>query len=368
MLEISPLIAIVMALAVTAGVLPMVIRLGVKVGAVDRPGGRRVHRGEIPRLGGVAIFLGIGTGVGAALILAGRAGTLVQPTQFEWYGPALGMLIVFAGGLLDDVFQYSAQTKFAIQVVGAAAAVVGGMIIPAVTVPGVGLLDLSWFGPVAAFGWILLVTNAMNLIDGLDGLAAGIALIIAITMAAVAGLNGQFAMVVCSCALAGAMVGFLVFNFNPARVFMGDSGSQFIGFFIAVLSIRGSQKGPTAIAITVPLMVLGLPLLDLGTTVARRLFRREAAAGAPLGLRALLRRIAHPDREHLHHNLLDHGLSPRRAVVALYAVTTMFALAAYLSVAYHNVLIALGTLFMSVTCVAAIKLLRTAGKHVQRTE
>lgn len=346
--------AFAVALVVSAGMLPWVIRLATRLGVVDRPGGRRTHRGLVPRLGGIAIALGVGSGIAAALILGKRAFTVVQPEQYPWYGPALGLFIVFAGGLLDDIRQYSAGKKLMIQLLATAVAVAGGVRIDGVTLPGFGIVELGVFGSIAAFAWILLVTNAMNLIDGMDGLAGGLAFITAATLAAISSLNGQFAMVVCSFALAGAVLGFLVFNFNPARVFMGDGGSQFLGFFIAILSIRGCQKGPTAIAISVPLMILGVPLLDLGTTIARRV--RKRGVPGPSGILGLVRRVSQADREHLHHNLLAHGLSPRRAVAMLYGVAGLFALSAYLSVASSSIALAAAILALSVVCVAAIKL------------
>lgn len=365
MTYIHALMALLVAAIVTMGLLPAIIRWAPHLGAVDRPGGRRVHRGSVPRLGGVAIVLGLGTGVATALITAQRVQTLSQAEQYSWYGPALGMVVVFIGGVLDDVFQYSARTKLAIQVVACSLAVIGGTTIDAVSLPGLGTVGLGVLGPIAAFAWILAVTNAINLIDGLDGLAGGLAFIVAVTIAAIAALNGQFAMVVCSFALAGALLGFLVFNFNPASVFMGDGGSQFLGFFIAVIALRGSQKGPTVIAITVPLLLLGLPLLDMATTIARRAGRETATSGWSVG--ALIRRVSRADREHLHHNLLDQGLSPRRAVIALYLVAVMFALSAYLSVATKSLPVALLSLCLSVGCVAAIKVRHAAVRRSNPT-
>lgn len=341
------------ALLVAAGSLPAIMRFALRLDAVDRPGGRRLHTGHIPRLGGIGIFLGVGAGVGMALILGKRAVTLAQPEQYGWYGPALGMLIVFLGGVLDDVRQFSPRTKFFIQTAGALVAVMGGTRIDAIAAPWIGTVELGWLGGLAALAWLLLTTNAMNLMDGLDGLAGGLAFIVAATLAAISGLNGQFAMVVCSFALAGAVLGFLVYNFEPARVFMGDGGSQFLGFFVGIVAIRSSQKGPTAIAILVPLLALGLPLLDLGTTIARRALR--PGENGNRSVFDVVRRVTRADRGHLHHNLLEQGLTPRRAVLALYAVAVMFAVSAYLSVATKSLPVALLTLTISVGCVVAIK-------------
>jgi UDP-GlcNAc:undecaprenyl-phosphate GlcNAc-1-phosphate transferase len=353
-------------LLVSATILPAVIRLAHRVGAVDRPGGRRVHDGEIPRLGGIGIFVGFIGGVGAALLVAGRAHSIGQASEHQWYGAAVGACVIFAAGMLDDLFDFRPAAKFGLQVVAAVIAVSSGVTVDAMTVPFVGSVELGVFGPVAAIGWILLVTNAINLVDGLDGLAGGIALIVTTTMAFVALAMGRFGVVILALGLAGALVGFLRYNFSPARIFMGDGGSQFLGFTLAVISIRGSQKGAAAVAIMVPLLALGLPLLDLATTVLRRARSRGDDAGAsPL---AMLRRIARADRKHLHHNLLDLGWHPRKAVLVLYLIAALFALSGYLSLIQKSLPLAGLTIVLSVGAVVAIKLLLGDRRDRRRDE
>jgi UDP-GlcNAc:undecaprenyl-phosphate GlcNAc-1-phosphate transferase len=206
----------------------------------------------------------------------------------------------------------------------------------------------------------------MNLIDGLDGLAGGIAVIVTATIASVALTMDRWGVVVLALALAGSLLGFLRYNFSPARIFMGDGGSQFLGYTLALISIRGSQKGATAVAILVPLLVLGLPLMDLATTVVRRARNNgtDKSHAGPLGL---VRRIAQADREHLHHNLLDLGFHPRRVVLTLYLIASLFALSAYLSVAYKSLSVAGLILAFSVGAVLLIKLTLNGSRRRSRT-
>jgi UDP-GlcNAc:undecaprenyl-phosphate GlcNAc-1-phosphate transferase len=358
------------AVIVSGAVLPAVIRAAHRFGAVDRPGGRRVHQGEIPRLGGIGIFLGFVAGVGTSLMVAGRAHGVGNPDEYQWYGAAIGACLIFAAGLLDDLFDFRPAVKFALQVMAAAVAVGSGLTVEAMTIPFLGTVELGILGPVAAMAWILIATNAMNLIDGLDGLAGGIALIVTTTMAFVAVAMGRFGVVILAMALAGALVGFLRYNFSPARIFMGDGGSQFLGFTLAVISIRGSQKGATAVAIMVPLLVLGLPLLDLATTVLRRARSNGEASTGPLDV---VRRIARADRKHLHHNLLDFGWHPRKAVLALYGIAALFALSGYFSLVQKSLPLAGLTMILSIGAVVAIKLLlgeargKRSEKQIERT-
>ena len=355
MLVLEYVMSFGLAMLVSACLLPALIRLAHRTGAVDRPGGRRGHSGEVPRIGGIAIFLGFVGGVGTALLLAGQAESLGEATSgFPWAGAGLGATIVFVAGLLDDFKQFRPRTKFVFQLVGASVAVAFGVSIDALSLPIGGPYVLGVWSPLVTLGWILIVTNAMNLIDGLDGLAGGLALIVTTVMAFVSFALGHFGAAVCAVGLAGALIGFLRFNMNPARVFMGDGGSQFLGFMLAIISIRGSIKGAAAVALTMPLLVLAVPLLDLTMTVARRAWRSETGVR---DLGALVRQIASADREHLHHNLVDLGLSPRRAVLALYLLASIFALAGYLSLARNS--LALAGLLL-VLCVGSVVLVKFA--------
>ena len=336
--------SIIIAMGVTWAVTPLVIRLGAGLGALDLPGGRKLHSAPVPRIGGLAVFIGFAVGLAWAAYLTGSLLTVPQPGVY-WRGlafAAVGLLLV---GLLDDLRGLSFHWKFAAQVAAAIYVWNCGFRIEAISHPFGGDLDLGWMALPLTVLWIVGITNAVNLIDGLDGLAVGIALITTGAVAAIGILRGELGITAASVALAGSLAGFLRYNFNPARIFLGDSGSMFLGFVLAVTSVRGSQKGPTAVAVLVPILVLGLPLLDTGSAVIRRLYRLGRLGHRTEGnaLRYMWRNAEHvflPDRGHIHHRLLDLGLTQRSAVLTLYCVGTVFALAAFALVMLRSVWVA----------------------------
>jgi UDP-GlcNAc:undecaprenyl-phosphate/decaprenyl-phosphate GlcNAc-1-phosphate transferase len=337
------LAAFLVAIGVTWTVTPWVIRLARALGAVDLPGGRKIHRDPVPRIGGLAVFAGFF----AALVFAAQVtgNLLSMPTvSVYWFGlgwAAMGILIV---GLIDDLWGLSFQWKFAAQIVASVFVWFCGFRIELLSHPLGGEIRLGALSLPLTVLWIVGITNAVNLIDGLDGLATGIALITSLSVAVIAYARAELGVTAATVALAGSLVGFLRFNFSPARIFLGDSGSMFLGFVLAVTAVRGSQKGPTAVAILVPLLVLGLPLLDTGLAVVRRLYRLSSHGdGSGARLRYVARNIRHvflPDRAHIHHRLLDLGLSHRRAVLVLYAAGTLFASSAFALVLFNSAWIA----------------------------
>jgi UDP-GlcNAc:undecaprenyl-phosphate GlcNAc-1-phosphate transferase len=234
-------------------------------------------------------------------------------------------------GLIDDLRGLSFHWKFAAQILAGVYAWNCGFLIEKLTNPFGGALDLGWLSLPLTVLWIVGVTNAVNLIDGLDGLAAGIALIITVAVGVLAIVRGDVGLTAASVALAGALSGFLRFNFNPARIFLGDSGSLFLGFVLAVTTVRG-QKGGTAVAILAPLLILGVPLFDTGLAVLRRLYRiGNQGVRTDNALGYMVRNWDHvfrPDRGHIHHRLIDWGMTHRGAVICLYGLGTIFALAA----------------------------------------
>jgi len=321
-------------MGVTWMLTPATIRLARVLGALDRPGTRKVHREPIPRIGGIAVFGGFMAGL---LFAAWGTGTGVDlvPNEFNvyWGGLALaatGMLLV---GLFDDIWGLAFYWKFAAQIAAAVFVWSCGFRIETLTHPLGGTIDLGMLSLPLTVLWIVGITNAVNLIDGLDGLATGIALITSLAVAVIAFARAELGVTAASVALAGSLLGFLRFNFNPARIFLGDSGSMFLGFVLAVTAVRGSQKGPTAVAILVPLLVLGLPLLDTGAAVVRRLYRLglhgAKTDGAFRHVLTNFREVFLPDRGHIHHRLLEVGLSQRWAVLVLYAFGGLFALSAF---------------------------------------
>jgi UDP-GlcNAc:undecaprenyl-phosphate/decaprenyl-phosphate GlcNAc-1-phosphate transferase len=338
------IVTALVAMGVTWTLTPLVIRLAEWLGAVDRPGGRRTHSQPTPRIGGLAVFLGFVAGLAAAAFFTGSLWSLPRVSVY-WRGMVVAATFLLVVGAIDDVRGITFRGKFAAQAVAAAAVWWCGFRIEILSNPFGGPIDLGPLSFPVTVLWIVGITNAVNLIDGLDGLAAGIALITTASVGLLAYVRGEFGVAAASLALAGSLVGFLRFNFSPARIFLGDSGSLFLGFVLAVTSVRGSQKGATAVAILAPLLVLGLPLLDTGLAIVRRMYRltlRGRATGH--ALRYVVRNLDHvfqPDREHIHHRLLDLGFTHRNAVLLLYGIGVLFAAVAYGSVLSQSMLVGL---------------------------
>ena len=299
-------------------VTPVVRRLAQRLGWLDVPGGgRRVHEVAVPRLGGVAVF---GAVMLALAPLPFLDNLVTRSLVGQWQGLVAVLAsstLVFLFGVYDDLTGSSAKWKFVAQ--GAAAVLLyalGGRV-EALTIPFVGSFALP---PVLGFGvtllWVVGISNAFNLIDGLDGLATGASLFAALVMLGVSLVNGHTLVTVISIALVGSLIGFLRYNFNPASIFLGDSGALFIGFLLAALSLTGTQKASTVVAVAIPLMAFALPVIDTGFAVARRF-----VSGKPL---------FEGDREHIHHKLLERGWSQRRVAFVLYGVCAFFGLLALL--------------------------------------
>src|SRR5437763_1880905 len=274
---------------------------------------RHLHVVPLPRLGGVAIFLSFFLSLGIALLISltrpGRDVGGSTATVATILGPGL---LIFLLGVYDDVRDASPYLKFTVQAIAGALLFGGGLRILDLPVL-FGGHQFSWFvGLPLTVLWVLAITNAFNLIDGLDGLAAGSALFSTLVVFVVALLGGSPLVSLLTIALAGAILGFLRFNFNPATIFLGDCGSLFIGFMLSALALEGAQKAPPIIAVAIPVVSFGLPILETLLSVLRRLI-----AGRP---------VFTADREHIHHKLLERGLSHRQVVIVLYAVSALFAL------------------------------------------
>ncbi|MGA3087534.1 MAG: MraY family glycosyltransferase [Terriglobales bacterium] len=274
---------------------------------------RHVHEFPLPRLGGVAIFLAFSATLSLWLGLS-----LIFPRLVEGFAPATLLRIyvpaclIFCLGIYDDIRGASPWLKFAVQAVAATMLFAGGMRV--LDLPLLfGSHTLPWFvGLPLTILWVVAVTNAFNLIDGLDGLAAGSALFSTIVFFVCALVNQSWLASLMSVTLAGAILGFLRFNFNPATIFLGDSGSLFIGFMLSALALAGAEKAPTFVAVAIPVVSFGLPILETALSVLRRLI-----SGRP---------IFTADREHIHHKLLEMGFSHRQVVIVLYAVSAIFAM------------------------------------------
>lgn len=298
---------------------PLVSTASNALGLVDAPGGRKVHSVSVPRLGGVAVACAAALALLAVTPFAALLGTTVA--DLGSIAPILiGGALVFAVGVLDDLSGLPAWPKLFVQVAAAVIVMLSDLRVERISVAGQTWQLGFWSWPLT-LAWIVGVTNAFNLIDGLDGLAAGVSVIAGATCAMILVARGHVAEAMLLAALVGAALGFLVYNFSPASIFLGDGGSLLFGFVLATTAITGWQKGATALAAGVPLLIFGLPLADAASTLFRRLFRRGEPAG--VSFRAALARVVEPDRRHIHHRLLGLGLSPRRTVALLYALTLM---------------------------------------------
>ena len=274
---------------------------------------RHLHSAPLPRLGGVAIFAAFLLSLGTALAIA----AYYPSVRFGFSVKILTTLLVpaclvFLLGLYDDVRGLGPYVKFSVQGVAATILWLGGFRILDLPVL-FGSRQFPWFiGLALTIVWVLGITNAFNLIDGLDGLAAGSAMFSTLVVFVVALLSQSSLVALMTVALTGAILGFLRFNFNPATIFLGDSGSLFIGFLLSALALEGAQKAPTVIAVAIPVVSFGLPILETSLSVLRRLI-----GGRP---------VFTADREHIHHKLLQLGLSHREVVIVLYAVSALFGL------------------------------------------
>ncbi|MEW6522510.1 MAG: MraY family glycosyltransferase [Bacillota bacterium] len=302
--------AFFIALIIACFVTPLCRRLAMRTGAMVVPVQRSVHSKPIPHLGGLAIAAGF-----MAAIL------IIRPAELATVPMITGGLLVTGLGVVDDVKELRPKVKLLGQVAAALVLVMGGVRINYLTNPLADVFALGWLSIPFTVLWVVGVINVVNLSDGLDGLAAGVASIAAFTLLYVAWHQGQPHMVVATAALAGSALGFLPYNFNPARIFMGDAGSMFLGYILAALSIQGTLKSAAAIALLIPVLALGLPIFDAFFAVVRR-----ASNGKP---------IYEADRSHLHHRLLHLGLSQRQAVVLMYGVSAMLGFAAILMTALN---------------------------------
>ncbi len=301
----APALALLLGYVLT----PQVRVLAQKIGAMDYPDPRKVHSGAMPRLGGLAVYLAFVTAV-----------LLFRDITPQVLGLLAGATLVVLVGVVDDVRGLSPRVKLAGQIAAALVVLPFGIEVHYLTNPlngqmiYLGLLSI----PVTVF-WVVAVTNAINLIDGLDGLAGGVSCIAALTMAAVAwtqwtrfGVSDMPQMIVLALTLVAAVAGFLRYNFHPAKIFLGDTGSMFLGYTLGVMAIMSLTKSATAVSVFIPLVILGVPLLDTLFAILRRCYQHKP--------------IFQPDRQHLHHQLLAMGLNHRQAVLVIYGLSAFLGL------------------------------------------
>jgi UDP-GlcNAc:undecaprenyl-phosphate GlcNAc-1-phosphate transferase len=287
---------------------PVAEKVAIRFGAIDKPNARKVHQAPIPLWGGLAIAFSSILAVVISLGIFESLRLSMSPRMASnLIGILIGGLVIVVVGLIDDRMGMPAKVKLAFQILVAVILIKFGVVIQFLTIPGMGMIVLPlWLSWGVTVFWIVGLTNAINLMDGLDGLLAGSSTIFALLFFIVALLKGQYMVALLMMAIAGACLGFLKFNFNPARIFMGDTGSLFLGLMFSSLSIIGALKVTTTAAILVPLLIMGLPVLDTSFAIIRRFLN-----GKP---------IFAPDKEHVHHQLLALGLSQKQAVLYIYLI------------------------------------------------
>ena len=286
---------------------PLARRVAFAVGAVDRPDPRKIHREPTARLGGLAVVAGYFLPWLAMYLIDNRVAQVVRNYDHLIGSMILAGLTMFLVGAIDDIRGLRATTKLAIQILVAIGMYWGGFRITSFSSPFGGSIDLGWLSPVATILWIVGLTNATNLLDGMDGLVAGVAALMALSLAIINIISGNIIVALITFTLAGATLGFLPYNYSPARIFLGDSGSLFLGVMMAAISTLSFFKAATASLIIIPFLLFAVPLFDTTQVVIGRLRRGQNPFSA--------------DKTHVHHRLLRLGLSQKEAAGILYAIT-----------------------------------------------
>ncbi|MBP3041445.1 undecaprenyl/decaprenyl-phosphate alpha-N-acetylglucosaminyl 1-phosphate transferase [Bacillaceae bacterium Marseille-Q3522] len=312
MLYVKLLLCLILAILIT----PIIKKIAFKIGATDRPNQRKVHHKIMPRLGGLAIYISFLFGM--FLIRPDENFTL--PMLFFNSNVhnmlLIGSFVIILTGVWDDIKELSPKVKLFGQIIAALIVVVGGNLnVEFINLPFGGRIDLGLLSVPLTVIWIVGITNAINLIDGLDGLAAGVSSIALFTIAGMAGIMGNPYVMIVAIILAVSTLGFLVYNFYPAKIFMGDTGALFLGFLIGVLSLLGF-KNVTFISLVIPVIILGVPISDTFFAIIRRLVNRKP--------------LSAPDKSHLHHCLLRIGYTHRQTVLLIYAMSALFGLSAFI--------------------------------------
>lgn len=337
--------AIVYSITVIAFVLcliltPFVISMCKKHGLVDVPkDSRRVHSKPMPRCGGIAIFTSSMVALLVYYLLTKDIPSIAFNTQF--WGYLIGAFLIFIMGIIDDIFTLRAKYKFVFELASILVVYFFG-----IRIDNIGSLDLGYFSLPVTFLWIITVQNAMNLIDGLDGLAAGITSISALSLLMLfISTSASLEAIVITAAIVGAGVGFLPYNFNPAKTFMGDCSSNFLGFTMATVTILGFSRGYTAVEYLSPVLILGVPIFDTIFAMVRRAVKR--------------RPLFAPDGGHVHHRLIKAGFTQRQAVLILYTVTSTLCIIAVSLITQDlwklGLLVGMSTIFISLWIASMIK-------------
>ncbi|MFN3649146.1 MAG: MraY family glycosyltransferase [Armatimonadota bacterium] len=296
---------------------PRIRELALRCGAAPAPRARDVHREPIPRWGGLAIYAAfcLSLGVGSLVVQYGFGRPITEATLWPGIGLVLAGGVLTLMGAVDDRYELSAGKQIVVQLLCALIVIPFGVKISFITHPLTGeMVSLGWVGYPLTVLWLIAVANAVNWIDGIDGLAAGVSAIAAFTMALMAAWSRQPGLTILAAALGGSLLGFLRFNFNPAKIFMGG-GAPFVGFTLACISTVGAFKAPVAVAIFAPLLILALPIFDTANVIVQRW-----RAGRP---------IYQADKSHLHHRLLERGFTQKQTVLILYGISICLCVVAF---------------------------------------
>lgn len=303
MIEITLLasLTLVMSLIIT----PLIMKFSIKMNVTDKPNYRKAHSVPTPTLGGIAIFISFLVGL-----------LILQPSSDYHAAVITGAFLIILLGVFDDLYNLSAKTKFLVQIIAALLIVFwGGLQVEFINLPFGGQIEFGFFSSIVTIVWIVGITNAINFIDGLDGLAGGVSSIALFTIAGMAVLMGEVYVATMALILFFSTVGFLRYNFYPAKIFMGDTGALFLGYMIGVLALLGF-KNITIISFVIPIFILGVPISDTLIAMVRRRVNRQP--------------MSSPDSSHLHHRLMKSGFTHKQTVLFIYSLSAMFSIAAVL--------------------------------------
>ncbi len=324
------------AIGLSLALTPVIRRLAIRTGVLDKPSERKVHAKPIPLLGGVGIFVSFNiTWILGRLLFHDPE---LHPSGDRWIAFFLCEVIILGLGVYDDVKRIQPRIKFAFQIFVGVLMFLAGFGIDNISSPFSGdAIHLGLLSLPLTVVWVVGITNGLNLVDGLDGLAAGTALFVSSSIFAIAFIQDNMAVGFLALALAGSVLGFLRYNFFPASIFLGDSGSLLLGFMLAVLSIQGSSKGATLVAVLAPVIALGLPIMDTLLAMLRRFLKSlRLIENGEKGKRGLLSSMFEADKDHVHHRLLRLGFSHRRSVLILYVLCAVLCALAFLTVALRS--------------------------------
>lgn len=318
---------------------PRIRKFSLKKRLVDKRDHRKAHKKVVTRLGGIAIYLAFTMAMGLAFLL--ERGPAMKEFVGEFIAMLAGGTIILALGIYDDIRGADAPKKFSMQIIAALILIVFGFKIAIVTNPFSQTIELGFLAIPLTILWIVGITNAINIIDGVDGLAAGVVVIVSSTLFLVSLPQGNVPLAFLSAALAGTTLGFLKYNFSPAKLFMGDTGSMFLGFILAAMAIEGNRKSTVAVALLIPIIALGVPIIDTILAIIRRVLK-----GA---------HIFRADNEHIHHRLLHLGLSHKQVTLILYFITILLGLVAFACTLLKDKYAALLLMVIALIVVVAVR-------------